>query len=365
MAKIILQVDASISNAKKSIGELKKSVDSLAKSFNNVKANKDLTEQIKALTQWNKSLADAVEKTTKVNNQNAIANEKLAQAKAKTLELTEKARAATEKATREEIKNAEATGKVLVQEEKLEQAKIKTAKAEVELADKIKKTTQETEKQEQKAKGLLETLMQFSVTSKLIYGGIRMVRNAVKDMNETLADTEKRIIAIQRVLPEGSVSDRDLSNRLYDLAIEYGQSFANVSDIATNFARTGISYADTIEATRAALLALNVAELDTSQATEGMIAIMAQFSLSADQMTEVVDKLNKVADRFPVTTEKLMAALQRVGSSASIAGLSLDETIGIATTLSKATGRSGANIGTAANALIQYSTKEKALNTYL
>lgn len=318
MAKIILQVDASINNAKKSIGELKQNVDSLAKSFNNVKANKDLTEQIKALTQWNKSLADAVEKTTKVNNQNKLAEEKLAQARAKTVQATEKARAATEKATREEIKNAEATGKVLVQQEKVEQAKIKTATAEIKLSEAIKKTTEETDKQEEKSKGLIETLMQFSITSKLIHSGINMIRNAVKDMNETLADTEKRIIAIQRVLPEGSVSDRDLTNRLYDLAIEYGQSFANVSDIATEFARTGLSYTDTIEATRAALLALNVAELDTAQATEGMIAIMAQFGLSAEKMNDVVDALNKTADRFPVTTEKLMAALQRMGDRKSV-----------------------------------------------
>lgn len=364
MAKIILTVGAEFKEATDGIKKLKKQVNELAVAFNKVKANKDLTSQIKALTEWNKSLAAAVEKVNKVNNQNAIANEKLAQAQAKTSQETSKAKQEAEKLTQQRIKSADATGKLHITEEKLAREQAKTIKSEQQLGNETKKTTDETEKQTEKTKSLVEVLTNFSITSKLLYGGLRTLKTALKDVNETLADTEKRIIAIQRVLPEGSVSDKDLSNRLYDLAIEYGQSFSNVADIATEFARTGISYADTIEATRAALLALNVAELDTTQATEGMIAIMAQFSLSADQMNNVVDKLNKVADRFPVTTQKLMAALQRMGSSASIAGLSLDETIGIATTLSKATGRSGANVGTAANALIQYSTKEKALNTY-
>lgn len=364
MAKIVLQVGADFGTVGKQITDLKKRISGLADSFGKIKANKDLTDQIKALTQWNKSLADAVKKTTDVTNKKALADEKLAQQQAKTAKETAKYYQEEEKLNREKIKSAEATGKVLVQEEKVEQAKIKTALAEKKLADAYADTTKEVEDQNEKTKNLVDTLMQWSVTSKLIHSGLRLLKSAVKDVNETLADTEKRIIAIQRVLPEGSVSDKDLSNRLYDLAIEYGQSFANVSDIATNFARTGLSYADTIDATRAALLALNVAELDSTQATDGLIAVMAQFELQASDLENVIDKLNKTADRFPVTTEKLMSALQRMGSSASLAGLGLDETIGIATALSKATGRSGANIGTAANALIQYSTKASALNIY-
>lgn len=364
MAKIILNVTTDIKQANENVSKLKKSVEALGKAFSNVKADKEVTAQIKALTEWNKSLASAVEKVTKVNNQNALADEKLAQARAKTAQQTAKQQQEEQKLEQQTIKTADATGKLHITEEKLEQQQNKTAKSALDLENAQKKYSDSTENADKKTKGLVETLMQWSVTAKLVRSGINLIKSAVADMNETLAETEHRIIAIQRVLPDGSVGDQDLANRLYDLAIEYGQSFQNVSDIATDFARTGLSYADTIEATRAALLALNVAELDSTQATEGMIAIMAQFSLSADQMNDVVDKLNKTADRFPVTTSKLLTALQRMGSSASIAGLSLDESIGIATALSKATGRSGANVGTAANALIQYSTKTKALDTY-
>lgn len=364
MAKIILNVTTNIKQAQDDVKKLKNLVNNLGTAFNKMKANKDVTEQIKSITALNKSLVAAVEKTVKINNQNALANEKLAQAQAKTAAQTAKAAEAEAKATTAKIKSADATGKLHITEEKLEQAQIKTAKAAESLEKAQKKNAEAAEDSNKKQKGLVETLMQFSITAKLVQSGVRLIKSAYSDLNETLADTERRIIAIQRVLPNGSVADQDLANRLYDLAIEYGQSFGNVSDIATNFARTGLSYADTIQATRAALLALNVAELDSTQATEGMIAIMAQFSMSAEEMETVVDKLNKVADRFPVTTEKLLTALQRMGSAASNAGLTLDDSIGLVTALSQATGRGGQNIGTALNSLIQYSKKDKALGIY-
>lgn len=365
MAKIVLQVGADFSKATETVNKLKEQITSLATAFNEVKVSQKLTNQIKVLTEYNKSLAAATKQVQQETKNARKAELELERYRSKTIiQAKNELAKGEEKIARERIKNQQETEKLRIQEQKLQQEEIKTAKAQGELKDETKKTADEIEKQEEKTKGLVDTLMQFQLTARLLHTGLRTLRSAMKDVNETLADTEKRIIAIQRVLPEGSVSDSDLSNKLYDLAIEYGQSFANVSDIATNFARTGLSYVDTIEATRAALLALNVAELDTSQATEGMIAIMAQFGLSAEQLLNVVDALNKTADRFPVTTEKLMAALQRMGSSASIAGLDLEETIGVATALSKATGRSGANVGTAANALIQYASKPKALDVY-
>lgn len=358
MARIILNVEANTKTAIQDVDKLRQSVIGIGNALKNVKADKDLTAQIQALTKWNKSLADAVTKVTKANDQQAKSELQLERYRSQTIIRAKQQLAeGEERIARQRAKNAQETAKLHIQEERLAREQQRTAQA-------TRENTDEIDRQNAKTTNLIDAFSKFRITSRLLYSGLRLLRNAIKDVNETLADTEKRIIAIQRVLPENSVGDQDLANRLYDLAIKYGQSFANVSDVATAFARSGQSYEETIKSTEAALVALNVAELDATQATDGMIAIMAQFGLEASEMLSVVDKLDKVADRFPVTTEKLLAALQRMGSSASLAGLSLDETIGIATTLSKATGRSGANIGTAANALIQYSTKEKALNTY-
>ncbi len=213
-------------------------------------------------------------------------------------------------------------------------------------------------------KDIVSGFAKFQLAAMLVMKPLQWIRSALTSLNETLVKTEDAVIALQRVLPTGSATDDDISSKVYDIAQRYGQTFENVSQIATNFARTGMSWADTIKATEAAVLALNVAELDATEASEGLISILTQFEMTADQLTEVVDKLNKAADKNPVTTEKLLTALQRTGAAAKNANITLDETIGIITTLSKATNRSGENLGTAVNSLIQFSSKESSLDTF-
>lgn len=211
--------------------------------------------------------------------------------------------------------------------------------------------------------GLAKSFMQWQVAATLVMQPIRKTKQALESLNQTLVKTESTVIALKRVLNE-DIADKKISDELYNIAISYGQSFENVSEIATNFARSGKSWADTVELTKGAVLALNVAELDASEASDGLIAIMAQFKLQAGETVDVIDKLNKTADNFPVTTEKLLKALQRTGSAAVNANLDIDKTIGLVTALSQATGRSGENIGTALNSLLQYSGKSSALEIF-
>ena len=213
-------------------------------------------------------------------------------------------------------------------------------------------------------KDIVSGFFKFQLAAMLVMKPLQMIRSALTSINETLVKTEDAVIALQRVLPTGSATDSEISGKVYDIAERYGQTFENVSTIAQNFARSGMDWADTIKATEAAVLALNVAELDAEEATIGLNAILSQFHLTASDLESVIDKLNKTADNFPVTTEKILAALQRTGSAADSAKLSLEQTIALITALSKATGRSGENIGTALNSLIQYSSKKSALDTF-
>ena len=210
---------------------------------------------------------------------------------------------------------------------------------------------------------MISKFIKWQLSATIVMQAIRAITGAFKDWNDTLVNTEKRIVEISRVVNE-TIADGEMADKLYNIAQQYGQTFDNVSEIALNFARAGMSWNDTIEATKAAVLALNVAELDATQASDGMIAIMTQFGIEASQLTDVVDMLNITADNAAVTTEKLLTALQRTGSSAKNAKLDLEQTVGVITALSEATGRSGENLGTAVNSLIQFSQKSSALDTF-
>ena len=210
---------------------------------------------------------------------------------------------------------------------------------------------------------MISKFIKWQLSATIVMQAIRAITGAFKDWNDTLVNTEKRIVEISRVVNE-TIADGEMADKLYNIAQQYGQTFDNVSEIALNFARAGMSWNDSIKATEAAVLALNVAELDATQASDGMIAIMTQFGIEASQLTDVVDMLNITADNAAVTTEKLLTALQRTGSSAKNARLELDQTVSVITALSESTGRSGENLGTAVNSLIQFSQKSSALDTF-
>ena len=203
---------------------------------------------------------------------------------------------------------------------------------------------------------LIAKYAKFYASSLLVRKPLELIKNALDDVGETLVKTENAVIEINRVLDDPQPT-QEVSNRLYDLAYQYGSTFESAATIASNFARAGRSWADSLKATEAALLAMNVAELNATEASDGLLSIIAQFDMEASDLVDVVDKLNKTADKNPVSTQKLLQAIQRAGSAAKNANISFDQTLGLITSISEATTRSGQNIGTAINSLIQYSTK--------
>ena len=349
MAEIILNVKLNVL-AEKQLKQLESTIKQIGDSLSNVKVNRNLTTQINALTKQYNALAKAAQTVSKANNKQQVQEQKLAKV--------------TAQANTAKINEKKANVQLEKSELQLNIAKDKATKVTEQNTAATKKNTKSQLENRQSMLSMMQGFAQWQLVAMAVMKPLNLIRNAWASLNETLKKTEDAVIALQRVLPSGSGSDSDIANKLYDLAQKYGQTFENASEIATNFARTGMSWADTIKATEAALLALNVAELDATQASDGLIAVMSQFHYSASQLTEVIDMLNKTADNFPVTTEKLLTALQRTGSSADNANLSLQETIGLVTALSKATGRSGENIGTAVNSLIQYSSKSKSLDIF-
>lgn len=407
MAKILLNVELNSKAAQAGLNELKNSLKLIADSLKDVKPNKDLTEQVKALSTYYKNLANAAQKANKVETERAaleaklakleaeaataeakrskatsevaIAAEKAAKAIEQTKEATEKTRAATEKANlahtkakqgieqlatavekrkqAEEKTNQEAA-KTLIQEEKLELQAAKTAAGIEKLSAAENTAAQVTDTLGMRVENVVARYAKFYAASLLVRKPLQMITSLLGEVDDALVETENKVIEIQRVLNKEDMQTAGaISERLYGLAEQYGQTFDNVSTLATNFARAGRTWNESIEATEAALLAMNVAELSASEASDGLLSIIQQFGMETSDLITVVDKLNKTADKNPVTTGKLLEAIKRVGSTAKQANVSFEETLALITAISESTNRSGENIGTAINSLIQYSTK--------
>jgi len=188
------------------------------------------------------------------------------------------------------------------------------------------------------------------LSGKIFYGAI----NAAKEARETIKAVEMGMTEIARVMEDSSFVLEDYRDELFQLAIQYGQTFENVQDIALRWAQAGYNVKDSIELTRTSLLALNTAELDAKNATESMIGIMAQWQLQAEDLALVMDKINLTADNYSITSQDLVDGLLRASSAAKVMNLSLDETIALLTVMREASGRTGQEVGNALNSILSY-----------
>lgn len=392
MAKILLNVQLVTGDAAEQIKAIQSAFDGLAKSMTAMKPDQELTKQLNALARAYGSLTKAanaqlnadierqkLEKSlAKLEADTEIAVKKKAKAisdaataASKAVEASEKARLSTEKANlaREKAKAGVEQYAVAIEkrkqaEEKTNQEAAKTLMMEEKLFGQTEKNAEETEQYGEKVESLgvkfgslVERYAKFYATSLLVRKPLELIKNALGDVGETLVKTEDAVIELQRVLDGTIPQSKEISDALYDLAFKYGQSFENASTVAANFARSGRDWNESLEATEAALLAMNVAELNATSASDGLLSIIQQFGMETSDLLTIVDKLNKTADKNPVTTGKLLEAIKRSGSAAKNANISFDETLALITSISEATNRSGQNIGTAINSLIQYSTK--------
>lgn len=196
-----------------------------------------------------------------------------------------------------------------------------------------------------------------------------LLRQSASDTIQAISDVEFRMMEISRIMADGSINVQEYRDELVGLSYEYGRSFDDVSSATLNFARAGYDAQESILLTRQAMLALNTAELDASEATDGMISIMAQWGLNADTAEETaanlgatIDKINKVADNFPITSEGLLEALQRTSQGFNLAGASMEETIAMIVAAEKEAQRGGRIIGTAMANMVQQLKDDKKLD---
>lgn len=251
------------------------------------------------------------------------------------------------------------------QEKKAIEVATTREKEEIKTTERLKR---EHAKQANSVKTLGETISNYAKTY-VIYQGFNQLKQGITATIEEMVEVEYQMVQIDRVLNDSSLNINLYRDKLIQLAYDYGNSFKNVADITLRLAQAGYDAEESLALTEKTLLALNTAELNATQATEDMVAVMAQWGLMTGTASEqaetygnIIDKINKVADNFPTTSEDILEALKKTSSAFNIAGASIDETIAMIVAAETASQRGGKTIGTALSNIIQQLRTEGRLS---
>jgi TP901 family phage tail tape measure protein len=176
-------------------------------------------------------------------------------------------------------------------------------------------------------------------------GALVAVQQGLKAIVDSSIQVEKSLADINVILNVSSGTLNKFSKSLFNVAKNTGQSFNEVAEAATELSRQGLSVEETLKRTQDALVLTRLSGLKAAESVEAVTAALNSFSQAALDSSEFVSKLAAVDAAFAVSSGDLAKAIQRVGSSAQEAGVSLDELIAIVTSAQQITARGGAVIG--------------------
>lgn len=198
------------------------------------------------------------------------------------------------------------------------------------------------------------------LSSIAMFGAMNVFGQTIKAMG----DVEMGMTQIARVTEDNTASFSLMRDELFKLGKEYGTSMATVQDIALRWAQAGYKVNDTLSLTRTSLLALNTAEMNAEQSTQSLIGIMSQWQLTAEDIPLVLDKINKTADDYAVTSQDLIDGLLRSSGAARVMNMTFDQLLGVLTATREASGRTGREVGNAVNSILSYMQRPKAIETF-
>lgn len=201
-------------------------------------------------------------------------------------------------------------------------------------------------------------VLAFGASAGVIYN----IQKAFSALVSSTIEVEKSLTDINIVLNTSSSGIKQFGDQLFNVAKQTGSSFKDVAAAATEFSRQGLGLEETLRRTRDALVLTRLSGLDVVSSTEALTSAVNSFTKEALTTTEVVNKLAAVDARFAVSSRDLSEAIQRVGSSASEAGVSFDELLGIVTSVQQTTARGGAVIGNALKTIFTRIERPQVIN---
>lgn len=293
--------------------------------------------------------AGAVDKVSKSVIQLAKEQTKQATASAKQTAAEAKVQVAQEK-------TKQTSNRLAAQQEKTAQSANRLATGQTKAASATQKAGTEAQKTSALTDLLGDSLGRIVAKQaawQLIGNGIAGVKNAFVDALDTMKEVDSELATVRKVTGMTKDEMDALGESAYSTASKYGVAANEYLQNVSTFARAGYKEA----AQGLGELAIKTQLVgDTDQETA------AQFLLSADaawkyhgnveKLSLALDEANTIDNNYATSIQKIAEGLPIVANVASMAGMSMEETMAMLGTITATTQESGTKAATAARALI-------------
>lgn len=176
-------------------------------------------------------------------------------------------------------------------------------------------------------------------------GSFYLVQKAIKETVLATIEVDKHFRSINAIIGTSASAFEKFGDSLFGVARDTGRSFQDVAAAAEELARQGLGAEQTLQRTKDAMILARTSGMQVVDAVEAITAALNSFNSVGLTSTQLINKLVAVDANFAVSSGDLAEAVKRVGSSATDAGVGLDELIAAVTAAQQTTARGGAVIG--------------------
>jgi TP901 family phage tail tape measure protein len=180
----------------------------------------------------------------------------------------------------------------------------------------------------------------WSVAASAVYGAV----SAVHQLGTGAVNAQAGVHQLDRVI--NGVNSDQASQAFRDLAHQFNVPLDVAADAVYRMGQRFHSLPEAVEAAKASLYSFKTGEVDVATSTENLLAVVNGFGLGANQLSGVYDQINQAQNTFGIKIGETEAGLAKAAGTYRNAGGDLNTLLGIFVAISRATNRSGQEIGT-------------------
>lgn len=162
---------------------------------------------------------------------------------------------------------------------------------------------------------------------------IRLLGQALQETKNAISEFDASLTEFKKVSDLGGDSLQDYVEKLGELGQEVGRTRAEMTDLATEFRKSGFSDEDAQTLSKVGAMYQNVAdsEVSASKSAGFITSQLRAFNMEAEDGIQVVDKVNEVSNNFAVSSTNIADGMTKTSSAFASFGNDINETIALIT----------------------------------
>jgi hypothetical protein len=163
-------------------------------------------------------------------------------------------------------------------------------------------------------------------------GGIDVVWQGFQQGIKSIKEMDAAMTELKKVTSDTSDVYATVEKDMYATGKDIGRDAVELTKSTADWARLGYNTQDSEKMSKWTGILMNVSEFEqVDDATNALISIMQGFDKGADDVENVVDVLNNIGNKEPISSDEIASSLQRSASALKAGGNTYEQAVALTT----------------------------------